>query len=342
MEEFLIVRLSSLGDIIHTLPAFSALRKARPQSRISWLVEEKGQEILELVPGIDRIFPVSLKRWAPGSARFWKEVLRLRKAIQKKNRTAIDFQGLVKSGFYAFLSGAETRVGFHRKNLKEPLASIFYTDATEPLPEDIHVIEKNLKLLSKLAIEAAVYDFPLEIPERIAESVRMILEGAGYNRQKKLLLLNVGAAWETKRWPAGRWSRLIALLRNKEVFPLLLWGKELEKTIARDVVRETGTPMVPPLSLQEVMALVREAALVVSGDTFVLQAACALSRPVVGLFGPTDPRRNGPFRAEDTWAFHRLECSGCYKRACSRIECLDLITPKEVAALCLEVLKKHG
>jgi len=341
MDRFLIIRLSSLGDIIHTLPAFSALRKNFQDAEISWIVEEKGKEILDLIPGIDRIVPVAMKRWRIGSRRFWKELSTHKREIKNRNQVAIDFQGLVKSGLFAYLSKAKKRIGFHRKNLKEPLAALFYTDRLEEISEDDHVIRKNLKLISLLGIEERTYDFPMIIPDELSKSIKNILENLGYDGQKKLVLLNVGAAWETKRWYPERWSRLIQKLSDRETFLLLLWGNEVERELAAQICQETGVAMVPPLSLKEVIALIKETSLVVSGDTFALQVACAFSKPVVGLFGPTNPKRNGPFGALDRVAFHELECSYCYKRTCSRLECLERITPEEVTALCQESLEKN-
>lgn len=342
MDHFLIVRLSSLGDIIHTLPAFAALRAHYSDAEITWIVEEKGKEILDLVPGIDRIIPVQLKRWKLWSPKFWKELFLLRTQIKKKDQIAIDFQGLVKSGFLVSLSKAKRRIGFQGKNLKEPMAALFYTDKLGKIAENDHVISKNLKLLSLLGIDEKRYEFPLTVPGELSESIRKKLGDLGYEGKKKLVLLNVGAAWETKQWFPERWSRLIQNLGNKENFLLLLWGNDAEKELAEKVSQETGAAMVPSLSLKEVIALVKEASLVVSGDTYALQVACALFKPIVGLFGPTDPKRNGPFRPQDRVAFHQLECSFCYKRVCPRLDCLERISADEVASLCLESLEKYA
>jgi heptosyltransferase-1 len=339
MDHFLIIRLSSLGDVVHTLPAFSALRKKYTDAKISWIVEESGKEILDLVPGLDRVMPVRLKRWKLGSLRFWKEFKKLKNEIRNKDQVAIDFQGLVKSGLMAYISGARRRLGFHRKNLKEKQASLFYTESLAEVSEKDHVIGKNLKLLSLVGIEGGDYEFPLQLPEESTINIQRILEKLGYDTQKKLVLLNVGAAWESKRWYADRWIQMIEKIGSDRRFPVLLWGSEVEQELAAEVSRASGVPLVPRLSLKEVMALIQRASLLVSGDTFALQAAGAFGTPVVGLFGPTTPSRNGPFRKHDRVIFHELECSHCYKRTCSRVECLDAITPKEVADACQEILE---
>ena len=340
MDRFLIIRLSSLGDIIHTLPAFSALRKNFPKAKISWVVEKKGNEILEFVPGIDRLIVIQT-RWRPNTIKFWKELSRLRRELRDKSQIALDFQGLAKSGFLAFLSGAQRRIGFHRRNLREPLASLFYTERLEPIPETIHIISKNLKLLTKLGVEEEKYEFPLALPEELRESVRKKLREIGYDGQKKLLVYNVGAAWQTKRWSAENWVRLMEMLKDRNFFSLILWGNDEEKELAMKIQEKASTALSPFLSLKEVLALIKESALLISGDTFALQVACAFSKPVVGIFGPTNPRRNGPFRAEDRVAFHEIECSYCYKRKCQSLECLKKITPEEVANHALQLMEKN-
>lgn len=340
MNNFLIIRLSSLGDIVHTLPAFSALRNKFPKAKITWLVENKGKEILDCVPGIDRIVDVQKKALRLGTQKFWKEFSRLKRKIKDKDQIALDFQGLVKSGFFASLSGAKMRIGFHRNNLKESLASLFYTDRLEKVSENTSVMSKNLKLLTRVGIQEDKFTFPLLFSNELKESVKAKLKQMGYEEHRKVVIFNVGAAWETKRWFPERWIELIDRItgERKNIFPLLLWGSEVERELAERIMIETNTPMVSDLSLKEVMVLIGEASLVVSGDTFALQVACALSRPVVGVFGPTNPRRNGPFNPRDKVAFHELECSYCYKKKCSSLDCLKKITPEDVASLSLQLL----
>lgn len=341
MENFLIIRLGSLGDIIHALPSLAALRKKFPKASISWVVEEKGKEILECVAGIDRIIPVRPQGWNPTKKQFWSEMSWLKGKISDKNQTALDFQGLVKSAFIAFLSRAQKRIGFHRKNLREPLASFFYTDRLEKIPENIHVISKNLRLLTVLGIEEEKYDFPLTLADDLLQGVEAKISSLGWKKDEKLVIFNVGAGWETKKWPAEKWIKLISRLPREGFFFLLLWGTEEEKASALTIGQQTNIPLAPFLTIKEVIALLGQVSLLISGDTFALQAACALARPVVGLFGPTHPQRNGPFRSQDKVAFHQLECSYCYKRKCSRLECMKKISAEEVAELSLQILKKN-
>ena len=330
-RNILIIRLSSLGDIIHTIPAFAALRRGFPGAKISWAVAPPGKPILECLPGLDEILVIKRGKL------LWNT-----RGLHQRDRVALDFQGLIKSGLLAELSRARTRLGFHKNNLKESLASIFYTQRIPQVSEDMSVIRKNLKLLAPLGIQDERIDFPLRIPAAASAKVRTELRRLGRNPGQKMVVCNLGAAWKTKRWSEERWTAFILALKKKQpgLLILLLWGNTEEAEAAKAVGTRTSSPVVPFLSVVEVMALLREASLLVSGDTFALQAACALAVPVVGIFGPTNPRRNGPFRKEDFTAYHPKECAPCYKRECRRAECLEDITAEEVAGLALKRLRK--
>lgn len=328
MERYLIIRTSSLGDIIHTLPAFASLRRARPKADIRWVVGPKGRAILDWVQGLDGIIVTGTPGW--------------RKAVRGKDQIALDFQGLFKSSWIAFFSQSRRRVGFPRPNLREPAAGLLYTDRPSVFPESEHVISKNIHLLSALGIEAGPIEFHLRVPEPARRAIREVLNGLGADERIKPVLFNVGAAWPTKRWLPDRWSQVIRGTARTGFWPLLLWGSEVEKKIAEEVARETGVPLVPFLSIQETLALIGEATLLVSGDTFALQAACALDIPVVGLFGPTNPRRNGPWRPRDKIAYHEIECSLCYHRSCEKNECLAAITSDEVITLVDQAWKENA
>jgi heptosyltransferase I len=328
MDSFLIIRLSSLGDIIHALPAFAVLRKGFPEARLAWVVEKAGREILELVPGLDEI----VVRGDIG----WFRRLRL------GDRTALDLQGLLKSAILGRVSGARRRIGFSGNNLKEPAAAMFYTERLDAFEETGHVIGKNIRLLEMLGLPPGAdgYEFPLVIPETSRCRVAVALERLGRSPERKIVLCNVGAAWESKRWPAERWIELLPAIAGKDLLPVLLWGNASEKETALAISGRTGVPAAPFFTIPEVLALIATSGLVISGDTFALQAACALDVPVVGLFGPTDPKRNGPFRERDRMAQAPMDCRPCWKRRCPTTVCMSAISAADVAGLVREVLDR--
>jgi heptosyltransferase I len=331
MDEYLIIRLSSLGDILHALPAFSVLRKAYPGARIAWVVEKSGREILDLVPGLDEIIIRGGKGWLG--------------RLRNKARTSLDFQGLLKSAVIGRLSGARRRLGFSGKNLRESGAAYFYTDKLPEFPEDGHVIDKNLRLLSMIGLKpgAEGYEFPLAIPDESRRSIRKALIDLGWNpARQKLVVCNVGAAWENKRWPRERWIEFLNGTEKEGLFHIILWGNAAEREAALAIGAAAGIPAAPFLSIREVLALISEAGLLISGDTFALQAACALDVPVVGIFGPTNPARNGPFRPRDKAAGIDLDCRPCYKRSCSTSKCMNAISAAEVDGLVKNRLEHHA
>lgn len=337
-NDITIIKLSSLGDVIHTLPAYSALKRYFPQKTITWVVEKKAKQILNLVPSLDRMIIVDIKNKSLFSCKFWSSIKKLKSQIKNQKSISIDFQGLIKSGLICYLSKAEKRIGFHKNNLKEPFASFFYTDHLNPVSERIHVIQKNMELLSVLGINENKWEFPLHIPDQLVHSTLNKMKNKGIRINQDAVIFNIGGAWETKRWFLDCWVRLIKLLDLNHLTPLILWGSQEEKEIAVQVSEKSGVKVTPFLSIQEVFALIQQAVLVISGDSFPLQAACALSVPVVGLFGPTDPYRNGPFNKKDKIVFHEITCSYCYKHKCDKLECMKKIKPDEVAYLCKKIL----
>ncbi len=326
MSDFLLIRLSSLGDIIHTLPAFSALRKSFLEAKITWAVEASGKEILELVPGIDQILVCTKNLLAAGFR------------MRKKVNIALDFQGLLKSAILALFSGANRRLGFNRLNLKEPLARFFYTESIPAVDEYAHhVVYKNLCLLEPLGIKPDLgiqsFDFPLQIPPELKNQVQEKLQVNGYSANQPLLVFNVGASWPSKRLSAPFWVEVINGTKEKVGSGknlLLLWGNEEELSLARAVQEKTEVFLIPFLSVKEVVGLVSLTSLLVSGDTFALQVAGALNIPCVGLFGPTSPIRNGPFRPHDAIIYAGVDCSPCYYRTCTAPRCWQAIDPKKV------------
>ncbi len=269
--------------------------------------------------------------------RGWLKKIR---GIDRRDLISLDFQGLIKSGFICRLSGARRRIGFPSANLRERPARLFYTETSPPFPETNHVIAKNLHLLACLGIREERYDFPLILPQDAVDRVRSRLAGLGLQSGQILMTANVGAAWPTKRWGPDRWQTLLKSLKRAERFLLVLWGTPEEKLLAEDVGRRAGVPVAPFFNLVEVLALIKISRLLISGDTFALQAASALGVPVVGIFGPTTPTRNGPFKRGDAVAFHELPCSHCYRRSCPNPDCLRRVTAEEVADLAENLLKE--
>jgi len=322
---FLIVRLGALGDIVHAVPAAAALRRAYPDARIDWLVDARHRAIVDLITIVDRA--IVLQR---SNASGWLDATR--RLRETRYAAAIDLQGLLKSAIFARASGAARVIGFSIWHLREKTARPFYTetDRRGRLEAD-HVIVKNLRLLSALGVHDERVEFPLaEVPSPALSAVR-----ASPGGDRPFALINPGAAWPNKRWPAERFGEVAAFIKEIRGLPsLVLWGPG-EEGVAGAVVEASGgaARIAPRTGLADLLALSRAASLMVSGDTGPLHLAAAVGTPIVALFGPTDPHRNGPWASDDI-AVSRFGACGChYERRCRQQDwCLDSVSVAEVTA----------
>ena len=320
-SRILIVRLGSLGDLVHTLPAAAALRRANPSAQIDWLVDRPHREFLELVPVISSL--VILER---RGARGWLDAIRTMRS--RAYDVAFDFQGLVKSAALARLSGARKVAGFGRSALRERFAASFYTERVE-IPAGTHVVRKNLTLAAALGAPADALEFP------IAEVHSAAVESFVAADSRPFALINPGAAWPNKRWPPERLGAVARHLHDRHHLPsVVLWGPG-EQAAAEQVVQASSgaARLAPPTGLKDLIALARHAKLIVSGDTGPLHIAAALAVPAVALFGPTDPLRNGPWDPQDISISRYDSCDCHYKRQCQRDSsdwCLGKVTIEQV------------
>jgi len=328
---FLIVRLGALGDIVHALPLAAALRATWPDARIDWLVDVKHRAILDHVGGLSAIVPVDTRRMA-GETGVVPVVRRLRAA---RYDVAIDAQGLLKSAVLAYLAGAARVVGLARDHLRERLASWAYDDTAQPAGP--HVVDHALALAQAAGAAAGPPRFALQAPA--SDVVAHVRDQLGLEptagATQPFALINPGAAWPNKRWPPDRLGAVARHIRERHrMDSVVLWGPG-EEDAARRVVDASGgvARLAPTTGLPEVIALLRRASLMVSGDTGPVHIAAALGVPVVALFGPTTPGRNGPWDPDDTCVSRYAECDCHYERRCRRDEahwCLGTIAVDEV------------
>ena len=331
----LIVRLSALGDIVHALPVLAAINHAVPSASIDWLVEESYASILAIVSGLRRKVIVRARQSFEtaagvsfgGRLGFWHAASFLR---SQDYDVALDLQGLIKSAVWARASGASRVIGFTAAHLREPLAASLYTETVTPFDAP-HVIQKNLSILSALNLAPARLELPLT-PEGSAETTAAIQSAGG---SRRFIVLNPGAAWPNKRWPAERFGALAASLSDRFDLPsLVTWGPS-ERDLAEAVTRSSAgaATAAPATSVSDLAVLMREAALVVSGDTGPLHIAAAMGTPRVGLYGPTRPERNGPWDPQDVVISRASVCVCHHKRRCLRgAPCINEITLEEVLA----------
>src|SRR5882724_8883684 len=327
----LIVKLGSIGDIVHTLPALAAIRKAMPDAEISWVVERGAAEILRDNPILDRLIVVDTKALRRGLVS--GETLRAPRQQLRQLRAsafdlALDFQGLLKSASIARLSGARRVFGFSRDSLREPASRILLSKSI-PISKNTHVIRKNLELVSgALGISipeiAPELEFPIATgPDHKAEAKNAALTtGGGYP------ILNPGGGWPTKLWSAERFGRLADELWSHHGLHSLITDGAGEAELAEKALEssQSGKAQAVRLSLKGFYELAKGAQVYVGGDTGPTHIAIAAGSPVVGLFGPTEWWRNGSPRAHDICVERvDIDCRvDCNRRACSYWICMDI------------------
>lgn len=263
MTRLLVVRLSALGDVIHAIPAVVALRERYDD--IAWAVEPPYLELVEIVAQVPAI-PVSLKQWS------FTKLNQARKSVRGFD-VAIDFQGLIKSSLLARASGAKERIGFASAHIKEKPAAWFLTKKVAIDPTK-HVVDWNLQLagVTMRQVDFSPFAMPSATGELDSHGAVVLLPGAG--RPEKI-------------WPVERFQALAQRLGDRA---LAVWGPGEEER-----ARAIGCRIAPKTSLRELAQLLRTASVVVGGDTGPLHLADALGTKVIGLYGPTNPRRNGPY-----------------------------------------------
>ena len=303
---FLLVRLGSLGDVIHAIPAAAALRSRYPGARIDWLVDPRYVPVLQIVEGLDHAIPIDPRG----------RTMAMLRTIRQLRRTnydaAVDLQGLLKSAALTRAAGARRVIGLPREDLREPFARVFYGETPDPGREP-HVIHKNLTMMRALGVEDVPVMFPLKVPRTAASDAVVARFGSeGY------AVINPGAAWPNKRWPPDRFGALAAGMRERiGIRSLVLWGPG-EEDIASLVVGASrgAAELAPRTSIIDLFAIARDSALMVSGDTGPLHIAAAVGTPVVALFGPTFSERNGPWARADITISRAGRCVCHYERQC--------------------------
>lgn len=303
------VRLSSIGDVVHTLPALAALAEKGWQA--GWIVEPPARPLLEGHPLLAQLVG------APPARKFDLAVARRAVSELRAGRydVALDFQGLWKSAGWARLSGARRTIGFGRAWRREGASEMLVADSVGVPPQAKHVIDKNLALLLPLGIEAlGAREFPLPPNRAAAERVERELASLGL---ESFAILNPGGGWASKLWAPERFGALAPGLRERGLSSIVAWGPGEEALADRVVATSQGRAVRSfATSLLEYAELARRARLVIAADTGPLHLACALGTPVVGLYGPTDPARNGPFSPLDRVVRRAPSCAPCHRRRC--------------------------
>ena len=325
MDKVLIVRLGALGDILHALPAQQLLHTRLPGATIDWLAEPHYIPLLRCVPGIRKAWPANLRRWKSDSSDA-PEVVRLIRSLRRERfDMVVDFQGLLKSAVLARIAGRGQVVGFRAERFKEKGTGWLYTHREEGESDlSQHVIDGNLRLIKRfVGGNNATPLVPFEISREDQEYVSRRLSDF---KIRSPVLLNPGAGWVTKRWPASEYGRLARMIVEHLGLPVAVTYGPGEEDLVEELRQQAGVNNLVAFAttITQLAALCRLSRLMVAGDSGPLHLAVSTGTPVVAILGPTATARNGPYSEADIVVKRDLPCSNSYKRVCNEFICMDI------------------
>ena len=336
----LIIKTSSLGDVIHALPALEYLRQAAPGATVDWVVDEAFAELLAGNPLINRLLLVAFRRWkkSPFVRQTRSEILQFVATLRQDSYDLVfDLQGNIKSGLVCALSRAPLKIGFSRAHQQERLNGLFTNRKVGFLPSDRNAAQRYLRVVS------APFTLPLESVEPHSD----IHTGGGddtYAQQaveraagQPLILFHNGTTWTTKLWYGDGWKQLAdaLLLRYPHAAILLSWGNTEEHARAEEIARHIGSRAVvlDKMSLKQFVAVLKRVDLVVGGDTGPIHLAAAVGTPTVSFYRCTDGSLNGPLGRQHAIVQSPLPCTKCLNKVCDRDdECRKSISVQSVLA----------
>jgi len=330
-HRILLIKPSSLGDVTHALPILHLLRKKYPNAKISWLVAPYCSGLLEGHPDLDEVILFDRRRF--GTA--WKnpaaglDLIRFKRDLRRRQFDwVIDLQGLFRSGWLAWFTRAPVRIGF--ANARE-LAPLFYTHRIPIATMEQHAVDRYLRI----AHAAGCDDEPIEFKFAVSDSDRSAVnEMLGDDSPFAVLL--PGANWETKRWPVENFQALVEPIEKRFGLRCVIAGGPDTIEMANKI--PSAQNLAGKTNLPQLVALLERASLVIANDSGPMHIAAALGKPLVTLFGPTNPIRTGPYNRPDSVVRLDIPCSPCYSRKCSHTSCLRWLTIEPVLSTAAEQL----
>lgn len=307
----LIIKMSSMGDVLHTLPALSDSRARDESVRFDWIVEESFREIPAWHPAVERVIPVSLRKWRRQPAEWLGQGARtaMREIRAGRYEHVIDAQGLYKSAAVACLARG-SRAGYAAESMREPLAARLYAKHVS-VPADLHAVERTRRLFAGVLgyeVTDGMPDYGLSRCDFPADRRRV----------EPYVIFNHASTWPTKAWPETHWRELIDLATGRGLRVLLPWGNEAERAQAGRLAGGAGAvEVLPRMGLHGLAGLMAHAQGAVSVDTGLGHLAAALGTPAVSIYGATDPSRTGTVGSNQHRIQASFECAPCFSRRCA-------------------------
>ena len=331
MEDYrhiLLIKPSSLGDIVHAMPTCAAIRRAYPKARLTWLVKREWAGLVERIDGVDRVWPVE------STLTGWLSQVSLLRA--EHFDLVVDLQGLFRSAAIGWLSGSPLLVGLANGREGSPW---FYSRGV-PVPQlEMHAVDRYLLVAKAVgAAESGTPEFRFRIPQTDHEEVDRLLSRSGVMPGMSWVAMNVSARWPTKRWPTASFAEVADRLRQDGWGAVVMIGGPDERTDVAAVSAMMKTPAIDLAGATTVgllPALLSKASLLMTNDSGPMHIAAAVGTPVVALFGPTSAVRTGPYGVGHTVLKGKVSCSPCFSRTCHNtqpLECLRTVSPEQIMA----------
>ncbi len=335
----LIVKTSAIGDVTHTLPALNMLRENFPNAHISWLIEEAASDIILEHPALDRVLISKRKKWiqsilkGPNRLNAIKSMYYFFKLLRDTQYDLlIDFQSLLKSGVLIGLTKAKRKVGFGKGMDHSEYSYIFLIERFPAVKMDNHAINRELQLLESIGIKGNRIEFNMPIQPESRKSVNKILENYAIPYSQQIVSINPQAKWDTKLWDSEKFS-IVADWIAEQGFKIVFTGSSEDKDLNDVIINMMTYPAINlsgKTSLKMLAALFERSTFIVSTDTGPMHIGATVHTPVVAIFGPTAPWRTGPYGDIHKVIRTELDCSPCYKKTCSSMECMKSISSQRV------------
>jgi heptosyltransferase-1/heptosyltransferase-2 len=329
-KNILIIKMSSLGDILHTLPSVAALRSHFKNAKISWLVHPQFADFIPKEPIVNEVIYFDKEAFKklslPGKIRYFFQMRRL--LHSKKFDLVIDMQGLFKSAVLAAVSGCKTRIGYCEMRELSFLVS-------KPIcgeNQNAHVIERYLDVVRFLGAKVETIEFPMPNLAGAQESIKEKLKIFGVNG--RYVVFAVGARWQTKEWILEHFAKLAQMVAKDGFFIVLVGGggeKAKGEAVRIEAKSEKVIDLTGKTTLKELAVLIKECDFFVSADTGPLHLATAFKKPLAALYGPTLHTRTGPYANKNASVIvSPIPCAGCLRKSCCDWRCMRKITPEMV------------
>ncbi len=348
----LIVKTSAIGDVTHAMPAVNCLRKHYPGAHISWLVEEAASDLVLGHKAVDCVLIARRKQWQKAfKAGKWRstiaEIIQFVKELRSRPYDlVIDFQGLLKSGIWVFLSRGKQRVGFGPGMQHSEGSYFFLNKRVKAVDMEIHALERQLLLLKAIDIPCPTicYDFPITTSQK--QRVDTLLATNGYQKtRQKLVAINPQTKWDSKLWYNNRFAQVADGLASENIFLVFTGAPDDVEVIGeiQQMMQSNSLNCAGKTTLKELAALYSVADVVISTDTGPMHIAAAVGTPLVALFGPTAPWRTGPYGEKHHVLRSNVSCSPCFKRHCpldnEPKKCMKQISVEEVVDATMAALQ---